>query len=119
MKHKVAELEGALLDAAVAKAEGVTLVWANFERLDYSAIDELDGRQYRPSVLWNLGGPIIDREAIAFRKCSGYAIACTNPGADSDTFVPNRASYAIGPSLLIAAMRSYVTSKFGNEIELP
>ena len=49
-KHKVSELEGALLDAAVAKAEGRLEAWWN------------TNEAY--SVEWSDGGPIIERERI-------------------------------------------------------
>ena len=48
MKHKVAELEGALLDAAVAMAEGLDA--------------DLVRGGYAPSRRWHDGGPIIERE---------------------------------------------------------
>ena len=59
MKHKVSELEGALLDAAVAKAAGMILVFENSDRLD-PTVNELDGRYCKPSTDWRIGGRIIE-----------------------------------------------------------
>jgi len=104
-KYKVAELEGALLDAAVALAEAHPLTRG---RWPYSTD-------------WQFGGPIIEREQIAIVE-NGYK------RTEWDAYVRGRYSqddfldgdgFASGPTPLIAAMRAYVASKFGDEVELP
>ena len=62
MKHKVSELEGALLDAAVAKAEGYELDSDG----DNRTVRDNGGApsRWRPSTDWTQGGPIIEREEI-------------------------------------------------------
>ena len=62
---------------------------------------------YRPSCDWSCGGPIIERERITAEPHYPSGWFATNGGADSFK----------GPTLLIAAMRCYVTSKFGDEVE--
>lgn len=67
---------------------------------------------YQPSVNWLLGGPIIERERIevSFReKPQEWAAWFGN-----DVVVPG----GVHASYLTAAMRAYVTSKFGGEVEL-
>ena len=122
MKHRVSELEGALLDAAVAKAEGWILHpllgdW----RLPPTPDDEVGEFQaevdfWKPSTAWDHGGPIIERELISVRWGSANAAEgwfATLP-EQSDDFQDNT-----GGTPLIAAMRAYVASKLGDEVELP
>jgi hypothetical protein len=101
MKHRVSDLESALLDAAVAKALGEP------ER-DFAGF----------SQYWDIGGPIIERERI------WLAYESDNGEGGSDWVATIGADFAshlheTGPTPLIAAMRAYVASKFGEEVELP
>lgn len=108
MKHKVSELEGALLDAAVAMAEG--------DRLPDYWRDPDDGtcwlrpgrEEWNPSDRWDQGGPIIERERLELRNDASGGWNCMGNGC-----------YGAGPTPLIAAMRAYVASKLGAEVELP
>ena len=102
--YKIAELEGGLLDAAVAKAEGLHPF--NHERGGQCWIGG-SSTVYEPSIEWAVGGPIIERERIDLIRLRNQS-----PMASV------RAVIAYGPTPLIAAMRAYATSKFGNEIEL-
>jgi hypothetical protein len=63
MKHKVAELEGSLLDAAVAKAEG------NWSADSISAIIERERITVEPVVIWT-----DDNEALLWAR--PYAPDC-------------------------------------------
>jgi hypothetical protein len=99
MKIKTSELTGAALDWAVAKAIG----------------------EYKPvavpsySTDWAQGGPIIERKNIG--------LVCQQPEStqrcayrqtpDGEVF------YYYGPTQLIAAMRCYVASELGDEVEIP
>ena len=97
----VSELTGAALDWAVAKCEGVVYhgpAWTKY------------------STDWAQGGPIIEREGI---NLDNYA---KNPKWSAWTPAPDRESgeaQAYGPTPLIAAMRCYVVSKLGDEVEIP
>ncbi|MBA3622921.1 MAG: DUF2591 family protein [Methylibium sp.] len=114
MKHKTAELEGALLDAAVAKIEGMPyIVMAGLLTVEMHNL-----KLFAPSSDWAHGGTIIERERIALES---YPVGAATPvwgatvwpdGADDD-------SCEIGPTPLIAAMRAFVASKMGDEVELP
>jgi hypothetical protein len=123
MKHKVSELEGALLDAAVAKAEGLTFDLIDEAFAEAHAIQAcvtvargLDVEAYVPSELWQDGGPIIERERISlmFIGARGWSANFDQHFDEGSQDDPHT-----GPTPLIAAMRAYVASKFGEEVELP
>lgn len=93
---KTNELTGSSLDWAVAKCEGT--------RLEYGLTDD-----ERYSTNWAQGGAIIEREKIS-------VIEGTN-----DEWQAGKRPYKFyyGPTPLIAAMRCYVASKLGDEVEVP
>lgn len=101
---KTSELQGAALDWAVAKC--VELVGCD----DFDVGFILEGG-YTPSTNWAQGGPIIEREKInlGWVFCDGREFwTATMYLAESEGSTP-----------LIAAMRCYVASKLGDEIEIP
>jgi hypothetical protein len=134
---KTSELTGAALNWAVAQAEGDKVYRPRLGRpsdWDKEAYlkDGSDDRwvvrvqnprvahfvdwTYAPSTDWMQGGPIIEREGI---NLDNYA---KNPQWSAWTPAPERDSgeaQAYGPTPLIAAMRCYVASKLGAEIDLP
>ncbi len=66
---------------------------------------------YRWHQSWAQGGPIIERECISLHgRPNDWVAECH----DSPMAVPES-----GPTPLIAAMRCYVASKLGDEIDLP
>lgn len=99
---KTNELTGAALDWAVAKCEGVPVenpdfVWAYCaSTLGYSND-------------WALGGQIIEREMIELTCFGGHW------GAQ----IFKLRLLAAGQTPLIAAMRCYVASKLGDDVEVP
>ena len=113
---KTAELTGAALDWVVAKCEGQTV------RIDASIpshlILVLPGEEsmvddfytgYSPSTNWAQGGPIIFRERIDITFMDGDEVEAWHvSGAYGHDQLP-----------LIAAMRCYVASKLGDEVEIP
>jgi hypothetical protein len=123
VKHKVAELEGALLDAAVAKAEGIE-VRVEFNMTNppkavacWPVLDGAVALQAGPlrfSTDWAHGGPIIERERMPHIPCYPGAGWYVTPGGMAAGGPPYW-----GKTLLIAAMRAYVASRFGEEVELP
>lgn len=120
MKHKVSELEGALLDAAVAKAECLAYRFGRDGSLRVDGVSaERSGSDFAPSQCWEDAGPIIEREGISLRRLSmpgGYVwLSGTEP--DSASKIPPYFNYE-GHTPLIAAMRAYVASKFGEEVDL-
>lgn len=137
MKHKVADLEGALLDAAVAKAEGWSPIAADDDCPDRLRTFER-GEQYELlgyldfSLDWALGGPLIEREGILIAELVAGRWSAVHPDSEDALrwcglrgrhagyvdFRDNDITYT-GPTPLIAAMRAFVASKFGDEVELP
>ena len=103
MKIKTSELTVTALDWAVAKCEGKKV---GYEFTLFSPVVIVGLDPYEPSEDWAQGGPIIEREKMEFRNKGHYASYNDGP-----TFY--------GETHLIAAMRCYVTSKLGDEIEIP
>jgi len=94
MKIKTSDLTLLALDRAVAHALG--------------APDDGNGLPYY-STDWAQGGPIIERERIdVLYEHDLRWIA-----------VPQKGIESYGPTPLIAAMRCYVASKLGDEVEIP
>lgn len=101
---KTAELTGAALDWAVAKCE----LGENVEQA---------GEWWQPSTDWAQGGPIIERERVGVWPSASIEGAwAARP--DYEAF-PNRLAPTIGDTPLIAAMRCYVASKLGDEVDVP
>lgn len=140
---KTSELIGPALEWAVAKCEAFDtrnnyIVWVTIDNgviefyccaddwehayeqasLAYpngkvAATDEIP--EYSPSANWSQGGPIIERERIStlyMPEQLKWWATNKDPGEEESM------GYA-GPTPLIAAMRCYVTSKLGEEVEIP
>jgi hypothetical protein len=106
---KTSELTGAALDWAVAKCEGLAIS-------DRATKWRAENCPHLYSTDWAQGGPIIEREGI---NLDNYA---KNPQWSAWTPAPERKSgeaQAYGLTPLIAAMRCYVASKLGDEIDVP
>ena len=109
---KTSELTGAALDWAVAKCEGVEL----FPPKMYGGANVPTNNSadfYEPSSNWAQGGPIIEREIAKIERFSDALWEATAFTKNAQDFVQS------GPTPLIAAMRCYVASKMGDDIELP
>ena len=128
MKIKTSELTGAILDWAVAKCESKLIsVWAHnhhkvWVKNKFSFEDE---RIYEPSTDWAQGGPIIERECIisvigewdidktpVVQQWAARTLAYEIFGATDE-------GWSYGPTPLIAAMRCFVASNLGDEVEVP
>ena len=110
MKIKTSELTGAALDWAVGYIMGEKL-----RILDRQIVWPED---YSPSTDWAQGGPIIERERMDIECWDFHSM----PWKASMWWDDENSSGDIqmyGPTPLIAAMRCYVTSKLGNEVEIP
>jgi hypothetical protein len=103
---KTSELTGLALDWAVAKCEGrqepevvnnFAVAWYTWPNTHYSTD-------------WAQGGPIIEREGIH-----------TGQGMDGLWYANKGISkyHQFGRTPLIAAMRCYVASKLGDDIDIP
>lgn len=126
-RYKVAELEGPLLDLAVANADGIkALIYlvpnAISPFYECAVLNESGRLQYQfiPSRDWTQGGPIIEREKISVMH---EEYTPTTGEWDAQYLVEtgehhNWRHRAFGPTPLVAAMRCYVGRKFGQEVEL-
>lgn len=110
---KTSELTEAALDWAVATCEGINLF--ETEGWFYS-----DGKRVplRPSSDWRQGGFIIEREAIALRA-HDHDTQKWEAQLSFGSIQARQSSFSTGPTPLIAAMRCYVASKLGDEVEVP
>jgi hypothetical protein len=135
MKIKTADLIGRPLDWAVATCEGeVTelfsdgIIWS-FKLNGHLKVmaNAIHGRWaqsmvYLPSTDWAQGGSIIEQERItvgwAYPPCAHESVR-----AVAQYFEPTHTALTIyrqfGPTPLIAAMRCYVASKLGDEVDVP
>jgi hypothetical protein len=105
MKIKTSELKDAFLDWAVGKCE----------YMRHSLESDFCGRvgyAWDYSTDWAQGGPIIERECIDLQYQGGDVDvwAADIFGADCSVY---------GDTPLIAAMRCYVSSKLGDEVDVP
>lgn len=115
MKIKTADLSGISLDWAVTKCLGLedeTLDPVTWLETAYPS------RCYDYSTDWSLGGPLIEREGISIRLWIDDGWCAHNEPEGSEE---NGCGYVgtSGGTSLIAAMRCYVASKMGDEIEIP
>jgi len=112
---KTSELIGPALDWAVAKCEntGKLIKLGYVYEIVVNISADLNGGEevYTPSTNWSQGGPIIEREKISTMwSLNNQWHACTGFSAQG---------HLLGPTPLIAAMRCYVASKLGDEVEIP
>ena len=132
-KHKVADLTGAVLDTAVmqafAKQHGLKIFVVERGHLIYSnesGDTQIDPDVFKPSVNWWDAGPIIEHERIDLRpmfeegKFEDRWVARLQPtvydGHYRETTGWRHTAY--GPTPLVTAMRAFVLSKLGDEVDL-
>lgn len=96
---KASELTGAALDWAVAQCEGI------------SVRNGFDDNCPEYSTSWSQGGPIIEREGISINShLDGYEWFARNYWGLNEQ---------AAETPLVAAMRCYVASNLGDEVNLP
>ena len=104
---KTSELTGAALDWTVAQCEGLT----DWDSVDLVFRDD-NFCWYEPSTNWAQGGPIIERKNIGL----------WSEGYDWEAKIQTGAGQWLqewNEFPLIAAMRCYVASKLGDEVDVP
>ena len=115
---KTSELTGPALDWAVAKCEGYTDYCGATDKMlpprkEYGWVQLFD---LNYSTDWAQGGPIIEREGIGLDQYADY------PRWQAFTPAPEQPSghcVCNGSTPLIAAMRCYVASKLGDDVDIP
>ncbi len=116
---KTAELESVQLDWAVCKAAGLMDAYPKFKKpaTFLKAWQGNSSYYLHPSLDWEHGGPIIERNFISVCMYDGVWIA-------TKSFDPYTGLIGVDyegsrETPLIAAMRCYVQSKLGDEVEIP
>lgn len=131
MKIKVSDAGGAQLDWLVAKCwysdeydkDRVFLYHSGFDGAKHTvriANQETCTRdlsfEWEPTTNWAQGGPIIEQEEICTVICTWnspwygkWNATCNKDGSVDEN----------GPTPLVAAMRCFVASKLGAEVEVP
>jgi hypothetical protein len=107
---KVSEATPLQLNWLVAKCEDITW-WAAEDPRNGLFTDRERTAAYSPSNDWSQGGPIVERYGVQL-----YV------EEDHSRWTATRWGYAgcqYGPTPLVAAMRCYVASKLGDEVEIP
>lgn len=131
MKVKVTELSGAALDWAVAMAQGHTEIHVfgksrpsdrGFIHVRFNPEPKAATARFEPSENWEYGGPIIEKEQLCV-GCQHQPDPNYCPILDPNTLYWARTTsggyLSYGPTPLIAAMRCYVRSKLGDEVDIP
>lgn len=122
MRHRVSELQDEALRTAVALAEGFEVIKPSGDWILVRTEQDQPIERYAPDRRWEHGGPIIEREHIML-------VHCDDDGPEREwgaqmEFEPRadgvrRSKAMFCPTPLIAAMRAFVASKFGDEIDIP
>lgn len=121
MKTKVSEASGPVLDWMVKTAAGFSFdgkIWSDGRGYYYLHSDS-------PSTNWSQGGRIIEREKISTSYDGYWVYDPTDPEDNGERWFAEDPggrcnSYCrYGPTPLIAAMRCYVASKLGDDVEIP
>ena len=119
------ELSGIALDWAVATAQGYPDLLIDASLPSYPIL-VLPGEEklvddfyngWRPSELWEQGGPIIEKEKISV----GFERYGSPSGAQWDAVKVHKEAHVLeyGPTPLIAAMRCFVAAKLGVHVDVP
>lgn len=112
MKVKTADLIDLSLDWAVAEcleATRIQLYEYNGRRMIRVSLPEGIHAPWEPSHYWGQGGPIVEREKIAV----DWDHDCWNASKYGHP------AYYSAPTPLVAAMRFFVASQLGDEVDIP
>ena len=126
----VASLDGKALDYAVAIVEGGHRLrvdgftwWVTLEGLSRVLGQGWGSIGYQPSIEWQHGGPIIERERIKVAPNLGGSWHGQIRHEEKHPAIPYKVltgwTNKHGPTPLVAAMRCYVASKLGDSVKIP
>jgi hypothetical protein len=107
---KTSELTGAALDWAVCEATGMFKAYTQFRsgKNFLKVYGVARNKHLHPSTDWTQGGPIIERERINLEPFKNINGEQWSADGEWDS-----------PTPLVAAMRCYVASKLGDEVDVP
>jgi len=121
MKIKVSEATGHVLNWMVAKADNAMAPAGDVVMMGKQLFVAYKGDfgepgqwvLYRPTTDWGQGGPLIDLGRITVGTTE--TDMCTGWAMDEE----GNKAFAGGPTMLIAAMRCFVISRLGDEVDVP
>lgn len=125
---KAAEATNIQLDWLVAKCEGATDLRHDTVACWWFTLNGQDrvlssgwsmAQNWYPSTGWAQGGPIIEamrERGVVWLEAKDHGCQCSLLPRDSGR---GKNFHAVGLTPLIAAMRCFVASKLGNEVEIP
>ena len=121
MKIKTADLTGPALDWAVAKCEKEELSQASlsFQIKEYGCLQRPYFGSWKPSSSWAQGGLIIEREELGLKRNAPCSQGREWEASPSITAKGAGGKWGYGPTPLIAAMRGFVASRLGAEVDIP
>jgi len=136
MKIKVQDLTKLQLNWAVATSEGhpkaidtsgldgPVVICGFKQKMLHSNREGQEWIAYQPSSNWAQGGPIIEREiTMMFKHLADAWTAQIRHEKEHPSLVKRKVTTgwtnASGPTPLIAALRCFVASKVGDEVEIP
>jgi hypothetical protein len=121
MKLKTSEAEGKVLDYLVAKAEGMLEIIHDTTSKELWYYDKETGRDkhFWPSTDWAQAGPIIENWEIGIKRNAPCSDGRQWEASPSIRAKGAGWKFGYGPTPLVAAMRCYVASKLGDEVEIP
>ena len=117
MKIKTSDLSDIALDWAVTKCEKPEISLDHFMAMHGHYA--YDSGTYLYSTNWAQGGPIIERWEIGIKRRAPCMKGEEWEASPSITAKGAGGKFGCGPTPLIAAMRCYVASKLGDEVEIP
>jgi len=118
MKLKTQDLTGEALDWAVARCDNED--WSDEACIvNVTMFDKYTGTICNYSADWAQGGPIIEREEIGIVRNAPCSKGREWEARPSITAKGAGGKWGYGPTPLVAAMRAYVASNLGDEVEIP
>ena len=122
MKVKTVDLIDAPLDWAVAECLGATRIQLyeyNGRRMIRVSLPEGIHAPWEPSRYWGQSGPIVEREEIGLRRNAPCSRGREWEASPSITAKGAGGKWGYGPTPLVAAMRCFVASRLGDEVDIP
>jgi hypothetical protein len=118
---KVSDLNEAALDWAAAKCLGFKYIHVfKGDRVQVMVSNKKDSSYYfNPSDNWAQGGEIIEQEEISIKHVVPAMRDSIWQAFPSLTAKGAGGKWGVGPTPLVAAMRCYVATRLGEDIELP
>lgn len=132
LRIEVNSLIGTALDWAVAKYENLPVkkdpmgfitgsesgYWVWDQGNGKKPVFMLVGREYSPSTIWELGGPVLEK--LRERSNDQFWIESDGSNVHVMSWVSEHQCFTgYGPTLLVAAMRCFVAVHAGSEIDVP